>query len=301
MSLQKAMFVHFLVLASLSAVHADIISDITGSEADAEKALKIKAEQFWTPVLEAAESVHMEAHMALYDEATAALSELSSDHTYVREALQESLIRLRAADEAVFKQALLAKDVALEKLRLQPADSESFSFLTGGQNFLKAAVTRFVSGGSQYQPKLLRQVEQRQADVLPVLRGAADATGNVLQDCRLAAKRAFDLLKYDIYNRDVPKTPQRAKDVANRLVDASSETRRHFTKSIISAVNGITHDVLGRHDDASATVARDSVHTSMAALESSEEAHQPALQIGEASLKPFGQGSEEVASIVIDL
>eukprot|EP00971_Amphidinium_carterae_P184986 3673026-Amphidinium_carterae.1 len=29
--------------------------------------------------------------------------------------------------------------------------------------------------------------------------------GNVLADCRLASKRSFDVLKYDIYNKDTPR------------------------------------------------------------------------------------------------
>lgn len=254
-----------LTLSALSLLGAaDIISDITTSETDETSALQIKVEQFWSPVLNAAKDLQMEKHWELYTDAEAIIAGLPAENDYVRQALREALDHLKKADAVILKQAMESSKVASEKMEA-PCDSGSygFSFLTGGQNFLKAALGRFIDGG-RYSEKLVKQVDQRQADILPLLRGASSVTGNLLSDCRLASKRGFDVRKYDIYNRGVPKTPENAKDLANRIIDASGETRHQFTSSITSMVKGITRDVQEKQEDAATTVVRASVHASLA-------------------------------------
>lgn len=266
-----ALRVTTLVLAaSLLPTAADIISDITTPESDEFSALQIKAELFWKPILGAAEDVKMEKHLELYADVEAVIKGLPAENEYVRQALREALDHLKRADDVSFKQALASSQVAKEKLDA-PCDGNGggFSFLTGGQNFLKAALTRFVGGG-RYPEKLVKHVEQRQADILPVLRGAATVTGSVLSDCRLASKRSFDVRKYDIYNKGVPKTPQIADDVADRIIEASGETRHRFTSSITDLVKGITRDVQEKQEDAAATVTKASLqglHASVAKAE----------------------------------
>merc|ERR1719277_1760531 len=113
---------------------------------------------------------------------------------------------------------------------------------------MKKALQRFVSGG-QYSEKLIEHVEQRQADILPVLQGVAGKTNSFLGDCTKASKLSFDVLKYDIYNKGVPKTPQAAKDVAYKLVDAIAETRHRFLNFVTQTVSGIVKDHEGRNDN----------------------------------------------------
>jgi len=43
---------------------------------------------------------------------------------------------------------------------------------------------------------------------------------------RVYAPQSWGFRKYDIYNKGVPKTPQAADDVADRIIDAAGETRR---------------------------------------------------------------------------
>jgi len=248
---------------SLTSVVADIISDITGVETDEMSALQIKAEAFWKPILSAAEDVNMEKHLQLYADAEAVILGLPKENDYVRKALREALDHLKSADDVSFKQALASASVAKEKLD-GPRDTTSigFSFLTGGlspKNFLKNALKRFIGGG-RYPEKLVQHVQQRQADILPVLRGAADVSGNILSDCRLASKIGFDVRKYDIYNDGVPKTPKNADDVADRIIDAASETRSRFTRSITDLVNGITKDYEQKEENAGSTVTKASLH-----------------------------------------
>jgi len=244
---------------ALYSQYKEVISDITTSESDEFSAMQLKAEMFWKPIVAAAEDVKMEEHLALYADAEAVITGLPAENEYVRQALREALDHLKSADDVSFKQALETSRTAKGKLEA-PCDisGEAFSFLTGGQNFLRAALKRFVGGG-QYADKLVEHSEQRQVDVLPILRGAAGVTGNILTDCRLASKRGFDVRKYDIYNRGVPKTPKVAEDVADRIIDAASETRRRFTRGITGLIAGITRDFQEKEEGAAATVTKASL------------------------------------------
>jgi hypothetical protein len=255
-----------LVLSSAGANWAsfekgDVISDLTTSSTDETRALEIKATQFWRPILEAAEELHLDAHDAVVHDATRIAGDLPEENSYVRQALLDAADHLRRADQAVLNQAVRSSSLASEHMTGSEAgDWNSFfsSWSTTGPKFLTQALRRFVSEG-RYSERLLEQVANRQADILPVLRGVSSETGSVLSDCRLASKRAFDLLKYDIYNKGVPKTPEAAKAVAHRLVDAAGETRHRFSQLIVEMANGLARDVEGRKDSAGATVTRSSL------------------------------------------
>lgn len=233
---------------------SDIISDLTGSSADESRALGIKTEQFWQPLLHAAGEASQESHLALYQEVESALQSLPAENTFVKEALAESLTRLQRADARLLAQAAMSSEVASEKLAEPAGWESSFSFFTGGQSFLAQAVKRFVSG--EYGEQLDAQVRKRQMDVLPVLKEAASATSDVLGECRKATTLAFDILKYDIYNKGVPKTPTEVKTLANRLVEASGETRRRFSQLIRGTAAGLVKDAEGKREAPSATVTR---------------------------------------------
>jgi len=237
----------------------DIISDLTGGSSDESRALEIKADKFWRSVLDAAEAMKMEEHLALYRDTETVIAGLPSENSYVREALSEALMRLQRADEMVLSQSVQSSGLAEERLEAGPGAGAGFlSFLTGGQNFLSQALKRFVDGG-QYSERLMQHIKGRQADILPTLRGTAAITGNVLTDCRLTSKRSFDALKYDIYNKGVPKTPEEAKAIAHRLVDAAGATRRRFTQFIVGSVTSITRDEEEKSERPAATVVRTSL------------------------------------------
>lgn len=277
-----AQIIALVLVTPLPLAVADIISDITTSESDESSALDIKAEMFWKPILSASEDVHMEKHLALYADADKVITSLPAENEYVRKTLTKALDHLKKADAVSFKHALASSRVAKEKLD-DPSGSSGigFSFFTGGQNFLKAALDKFI-GGSSYSEKLKQHVSDRQADILPVLRGAGDVSGNILKDSRLASTKAFDVLKYDSYNRDVPKTPRTAADLADRIVAAAGETRHHFTKSITDMANSIAKDENEKHEDASVTVTKVSLrgfHTSVAAAEARIASSASSLQL----------------------
>eukprot|EP00448_Togula_jolla_P004759 CAMPEP_0170599052 /NCGR_PEP_ID=MMETSP0224-20130122/16580_1 /TAXON_ID=285029 /ORGANISM="Togula jolla, Strain CCCM 725" /LENGTH=279 /DNA_ID=CAMNT_0010923655 /DNA_START=247 /DNA_END=1086 /DNA_ORIENTATION=- len=244
-----------LLAGVLDPALGDIISDITASSQDEGRALRIKAEQFWEPVLRAAEGAKTEEHMQLYVEAEEVLKTLPSENEYVRTALTEAVDALRRADAMVIAQAVEACQVASERLASPAARESVLSFLSEGRGLFGMAIRRFVDGG-EYPERLSEQIRDRQADILPALRTAASSAGNILGDCREASRRSFDALKYDIYNRGSPKTPEAAKGIANRIVEAAGETRRHFLGQTVAAANSLAKDAQGKREDASATVSR---------------------------------------------
>lgn len=241
--------------ATAAAFESDIISDIVTPKSDERRALQIKSDEFWNIVKEAAQQTHIDAHLEVYADVEAAITALPEENKHVRDLLTEALLRLRRADAKVLQQTVQASELASERLLTTSSGDTPFSFLTGGQNFLALAINRFIGGG-QYTSKLTTQISDRQADILPVLREAASITGNVLGDCRLASKLGFDVLKYDIYNKGVPKTPPSATAAANKLVDAAGQTRHNFMQGITGIVNAIAKDTQEKHVDPSAKVTR---------------------------------------------
>lgn len=240
---------------------SEVISDITAPMADEGRALKIKDEDFWNPVLQAAQRASdAGTHDEVYAAADAAIAELGPEHSYVREALQEAVTKLQQAKAAVRAKAAEQAQVASEQLMAAPSGwdwSETFSFLSGGRwgDALRFAIRSFVDGG-RYGDRLQRDIYKRREEALPALRGASAVAGNVLADCRKATARAFDVLKYDIYTRGVPKTPKAAKEAAEKLVAASGETRSQFLGLVKEVAVGITKDVQAQNDRPSATVTR---------------------------------------------
>mmetsp|Transcript_37739 Transcript_37739/g.108786 ORF Transcript_37739/g.108786 Transcript_37739/m.108786 type:complete len:280 (-) Transcript_37739:105-944(-) len=233
----------------------EVISDITSPASDEGRALDLKNEQFWRPILQASEVVEdLQRHRALYADAEAAIAGLSADNLYVRKALGEALERLRRADAAVLAQAGQQGELAAEKLSALPGEGGS-SALAGGQGILALALKR-LSDVHGYFSKLRGNVQDRQADVLPALRSAAASTGGVLEDSRAASKYSFEVLKYDIYQKGVAKTPEAAKRAAERIVDASAETRRRFLKLVLSAVGSVARDAEQERQQPAAVVTR---------------------------------------------
>jgi len=255
-----------LLLFVTTVAEAEIISDLTVGVLDETRALQVKAEQFWAPILAAAEKGKMSDHMQLYADTEKVLAELSSEHAYVKQALTEALAHLKNADDLVLMDAIRSTKLASDELQkpVTASNQGAFSFMTGGQmfNIFRDRLRQFADEGT-YSKRLVELVEQRQATILPALQGTAQITGSVLSDCRLASKRSFDALKYDIYStgrlRGAPKTSESAKAVAYRLVDASGETRHRFMGGITETVSRIASDAEGKHDGAASTVTTASI------------------------------------------
>jgi len=257
----------FLVFSHAAA--SEIYSDLTTAHADEVRALDIKGERFWQPLKKAADSINLKEHVAIYARVEAALTELPAENTYVREKLTEALTRLRRADESVLRQAALTAGVASQKMQA-PLGETPFSFLSGGQNFIGMMLRRFVNEGD-YAERLSEHIKSRQADILPTLQNAANSLGNFLEDCRLSSKLSFDILKYDIYNKGVPKTPAHVEEIAYAITDAAAQTRRHFTKMIVESANSLANDVVSRSEQPSVTVVKSSLEAEGPVIHASDE------------------------------
>jgi len=244
---------HLLVLITASGFESDIISDLVSPAADEGRALDIKTTQFWETIQHSSAASKLNKHSALYAEVEAVMAALPTENSHVKSLLQEALGHLKQADMAVGEHSAESTELASEKLAAKPMGGSMFSFMKGGQNFLSLAIKRFV-GGSDYADQSSQQVASRQGDVLPALRGAASKTGNVLTDCRLASKLSFDALKYDLYNKGVPKTPKAAEKAAYALAQAAGETRHQFMQSIIGFANALATDTEEKNVNPSAKV-----------------------------------------------
>lgn len=241
---KMAIFATAVALQPSAAYDVDIISDLTTSAGDEKHALDLKSQQFWQPLLDNAEATKMTSaykHLSVYEKVETAIAELPTENAHVKGMLTDALTRLKRSDKTVFDQAVEDAEVSNQHLMDGPANEDFFSFLTGGQDYFAKAIRRFVGFG-KYAETLGKQVRRRQADVAPMLRGAAGAAHNVLDDTRTASKLAFDVLKYDIYEKGHPKTPEVAKQAANKLIDAISETRHNFLHGVTDASNGIARD-----------------------------------------------------------
>mmetsp|Transcript_125 Transcript_125/g.253 ORF Transcript_125/g.253 Transcript_125/m.253 type:complete len:607 (+) Transcript_125:73-1893(+) len=170
-------------------------------------------------------------HEALYKDVEAVISELPAENSYIREALQEAVAKLHHADDALEKQAL----TSLPDELTVPAGGTA-----EGRSFL-CSLQKLIGFSCQGSPD--EKVQQRTAAVLPSLRGAAKVTEDLLAETRRATERGFDVLKFDLYEGGVPKTPEAAKKVAQRIVDAAKEDREKFLQPVVTSVGGIKGDV----------------------------------------------------------
>lgn len=257
----SSLLVLLVVAAAAVARAQEVLSDLVTSPQDEARALEIKAERFWGSFLRSAQELQLEEHVQLLADTGRVIQELPPENEYVREALEEAARHLRSASDALLAQAARTSQAAGDGLaRKDRSEWIGSSLLTGSGHLdvFSRAIRRFVGGGT-YSEQLLSSVQSRQADILPSLRGASEVTGTVLSDCHAAQRGGFDVLKYDLYHKGVPKTPESAKDVANRIIDASSSMHRRFTSFIGQAASSIAGDFQGKDDPAVATVVQASV------------------------------------------
>eukprot|EP00418_Pyrodinium_bahamense_P016201 CAMPEP_0179112284 /NCGR_PEP_ID=MMETSP0796-20121207/52480_1 /TAXON_ID=73915 /ORGANISM="Pyrodinium bahamense, Strain pbaha01" /LENGTH=213 /DNA_ID=CAMNT_0020810449 /DNA_START=75 /DNA_END=712 /DNA_ORIENTATION=+ len=194
-----------------TAFESESIFAIAPSSIFEDRALEIKHEQFWEPVLHAAKGQEeVKGHAALYTDAEAALAGLSQKHEYVRQAVRDALSHLRHADGAVLAQATQQAQLASEQLALGEGGNGGLSPSSGGHGILawalqglKDQLRRRFAGLGGYASRLHSDIAERREGVLPALEGAAAKTTDVLDDLHAASSRSFDALKYDIYNQGV--------------------------------------------------------------------------------------------------
>jgi hypothetical protein len=266
--IKLALLVITAFAASTLAVGSEVISDLTVGSSDETRALAVKAEQFWGSILTAAAKAKMAEHAELHADAEKVIAGLDTEHSEVKQALSDALAHLRHADDLVLVQAIKSTQLASDELKKPIAGSQqaTFSFFTGGQmmSVFTDRLRRFASEGT-YSERLVKLVEQRQADVLPILQGELAITGDVLTDCHRASQRSFDVLKHDLYrpgnlrSRGKARTPDSAKAIADRMIEAAKETRSRFVGFMLQTVLSVAEDTRGKQQSAAATVTQASM------------------------------------------
>lgn len=257
---------NLFALISFSMSSAEIISDIgittRPSAADENQAREIKKEKFWTSMVETTESTHVAEHLLLAAEAeNLALRHLEDKYSYVKEKLVEASKRLREANEALQLQSSDTKEVADKKLNENTGSGWNWGFSWENglhlsySNAFSDARARLVGDGD-YSQKVAKDVADRQADVEPVLRSAASKLGDVLTNCRKVSSLGFDILKYDIYNKGVPKTPPEVKAISDKLIAAARITRQEFMGVTMGPVHSLVDDTQAKAERPAATVVR---------------------------------------------
>jgi hypothetical protein len=217
---------------------AEIFSDLTVSEDFQERALEKRHSHFWSVVESAAER-------SQYEEAVAGLYACLEDipEGKVKTILADALSHLDIAARQQGGQRSGAAKVAEQALSDGPATTQ----VTGPTDFFAKLYGAFVAEERKtYQEKLRGQVVERQKRVTQILKDSQRA--DVLTNTRLASKLAFDALKYDIYNKGVPKTTEEAKAIANKIVDLSGKLRKAYLGVVTAIATQITEDVQGLSD-----------------------------------------------------
>lgn len=224
----------FRAFSILTLVAAETITDLTLPEDFQERQLKKRHDRFWQ-VIESA--VDTEDYVEAAEGLAACLDDVPEGPT--KPILQESIQHLHAAALGAAAQngrAFSVADAAMQGgSQAQPK---------GPTDFFQRLYSSFVAEDQKDFPDKFRgQVQERQKRVSDILKGSVGS--NVLQDTRLASKKAFDVLKYDIYTPKAPKTPESAKEIANKVIDLHAKVRKSFLGVITTAANQLAQDAQG--------------------------------------------------------
>merc|ERR1719473_2547107 len=227
--------VQLIALLQNVIVAGEIFSDLTVAEDFQERALTKRHAHFWSVVESAAEqNQFQEAVAGLY----ACLDDIPEGQ--VKRILGEALAHLDIAARQQGGQQSGATKVAEQAL----SDGPTTTSVTGPTDFFAKLYGAFVAEERKsYQEKLRGQVVERQKRVTQILKDSQRA--DVLSNTRLASKLAFDALKYDIYTKNVPKTTEEAKAIADKIVALSGKLRKAYLGVVTAIANQITEDVQG--------------------------------------------------------
>lgn len=196
--------------------------------------LKVRKDGFWQALINATPR-QVPEQFCLCSRARNVVASIPEENHAVKSLLAECVDHLQSATNVLLAQSIRSIQIAEGNLSDPGLCSSD----------LPAMVQR-LKGDDGYPKQLVLDMNCRQEKILPVLHETK--AGNVLEDCRLASRRGFDVLKYDIYNRGVPKTPANAKEMAQELIDAAGNTRRQFTSFVTELALGLASDARDASD-----------------------------------------------------
>jgi hypothetical protein len=192
--------------------------------------LKVRNDDFWQALIKATPR-QVQQQFSLCSRARNVFASIPDENSAVRSILAECVDHLQSATNVLLAQSIRSIQIAEGNLSHPGLCSSDLP-----------VVAQRLKGDGGYPEQLVRDMHCRQEEVLPMLQTTTMTAGNVLEDCRLASRRGFDILKYDIYNRGVPKTPANVKEMAQDLIDAAGNTRRQFTSFVTEIALGLACD-----------------------------------------------------------
>jgi len=227
----------------ITAVVAEVYSDLLVSEDFQQRALTKRHEHFWTVIEDAAQSGQVgDAIEGL----AACLEELPDED--IKPILVEALEHLQLAANGAGMVGSAATTVAETAI----SEGPNGKLIRSPQDFFAKLYQTFVGDETaDYQKRLRGQVAERQQRVTSILK-VAQGNIDVLHETRLASTRAFDAMKYDIYTppQHGYKSSAEAKKIADKIVELQGSVRHQYLGVVTASVNQITSDVEGSKQSA---------------------------------------------------
>lgn len=228
----KCVFTACIIVHSFLLVRSsEVISDILGEEKwNIKQGNGVIDEIFWDKITKALKDTDYHKHDVVLERAETAIAQLPDQNFHVRGLLVTATERLRKAHQ------LLARN-ALEGSNLLP----NGNFDVGVNNIGQGTNALFSLPSFNLHEKSGDVLRIKRYDNLAKILKVQDSS--VLEDLRTATRSCFDAVKYDIYNKGVPKSPEHLTPLAYELVDVSSELRKSFLGRISGIAKAITEEV----------------------------------------------------------
>jgi len=225
----------------------EVISDILGEEKwNAKQGNGVLEEIFWDKISKALKDTDYHRHDVVLERAEAAISQLPDENFHVRSLLTTATERLRKAHQQLARNALEGSD-------LLPRGE----FDVGINDISQGTNALFSLPSFNLHEKSGDVLRLKRYDSLAKILKVQDSS--VLEDLRTATRLCFDAVKYDIYNKGVPKSPEHLTPLAYELVDVSSDLRKSYLGRISGIARAITEEVKESRKDAVKTAIEASI------------------------------------------
>lgn len=217
---------------------SEVISDILGEEKwNMKQGNGVIEEIFWDKIAKALKDTDYHKHDVVLERAETVIAQLPDENSHVRGLLETATELLRKVHQ-------ISAHNTLEGRNMLPKEGFDVNVDDVGQEsnalFSLPSFNLHESSGDVLRLK-------RYENLTKIMK-VQDTS--VIGDLRAATTSCFDAVKYDIYNKGVPKSPKHLTPLAYELVDVSSEMRKSFLGRITGIANAITEDMSMSQKDA---------------------------------------------------
>jgi len=222
------------VVCSLKQI--DYTSDLQLEEAyNAQISTEEIDSKFWEKIHTALENSDIHRYEKILRRAEDYVPKIPDENHHVYELIEGAITRLRQSQAYLARNVL--KECGLTSSQENILFNNSIALMDSIRNLAWGKMPQFNMFNGDGKTKH----EERMGKMLRLLKVHSD-TG-ILTDLRESNKMNFDVVKYDIYNRGVPKTPKELNDIAYELVDLGTDMRRAYLGRITNFANAIVDSV----------------------------------------------------------